>query len=95
MMGHTANAPCPLCSFTKPTGEGAHYAGMESSRAAALVRTTGRTLAVVGAVKDLLASDAHESQAGNSTTLASRALQIDGDTAARHRTLDSSSRSST
>jgi len=54
LMGHTANAPCPLCSFTKPRNEGSFYAGKQSSREAALVRTTERTLAVVGAVQDVL-----------------------------------------
>ncbi|OSX70345.1 hypothetical protein BU14_0782s0001, partial [Porphyra umbilicalis] len=54
LMGHTANAPCPLCSFTKPRNEGSFYAGKKSSREAALVRTTERTLAVVGAVQDVL-----------------------------------------
>lgn len=57
MMGHTANAPCPLCSFTKAEGEGARYAGPSSSRDIALVRTTTRTLAVVTAVKAVLASE--------------------------------------
>jgi len=54
LMGHTANAPCPLCSFTKPRDADSFYAGRQSSREAALVRTTERTLAVVGAVQDVL-----------------------------------------
>lgn len=54
LMGHRANAPCPLCSFTKPRNESSFYAGKQSSREAALMRTTARTLAVVGAVQDVL-----------------------------------------
>lgn len=54
LMGYTANAPCPLCSFTKAEGEGACYAGPSSSRDVALVRTTTRTLAVVAAVNAVL-----------------------------------------
>lgn len=64
MMGHTANAPCPLCSFTKAEGEGARYAGPSSSRDVALVRTTTRTVAVIAAVKAVLASEEQGSGAG-------------------------------
>lgn len=67
MMGHTANAPCPLCSFTKGEGEGARYAGPGSSRDVALVRTTTRTLAVVAAVKAVLADEQPGSVAGPAT----------------------------
>lgn len=64
MMGHTANAPCPLCSFTKAEGEGARYAGPSSSRDVALVRTTTRTLAVVAAVKAVLSGKRQGSDGG-------------------------------
>lgn len=64
MMGHTANAPCPLCSYTKAEGEGARYAGSSCSRDVALIRTTKRTLAVVAAVKAVLASEEQGSGAG-------------------------------
>jgi len=62
LMGHRANASCPLCSFTKPRGEGSFYAGKQSSREAAIMRTTERTLAVVGAVHDVLNGAAIEDE---------------------------------
>lgn len=57
LLGHMADAPCPLCTFMKSGGEGARYTGPETSQSIAHVRTTGRTLTVVAAVKDLLVSE--------------------------------------
>lgn len=54
LLGHMADAPCPLCTYTKSRGEGARYTGPVTSQDASQVRTTGRTLSVVAAVKDLL-----------------------------------------
>lgn len=54
LMGHTANAPCPLCSFTKEQGEGASFAGRENSREVSLVRTTARTMSVVAAARAVI-----------------------------------------
>lgn len=56
-MGHNASAPCALCSFTKPLGEGARYAFLGSSTCASLVWTTARIMSVVRAVKYLLARE--------------------------------------
>lgn len=69
LMGHNANAPCPLCSFTKQQGEGAHYAGQSSSLEVSLVRTTGQTLAVVGAAREVMrnAGAGSEGRAGASS----------------------------
>jgi len=54
LMGHMANVPCLLCSLTKSTEDGSRYATSTSSRDIALIQTTSRTLAVVGAVQDVL-----------------------------------------
>lgn len=57
MLGHMADAPCPLCTFIKSRGEGARYTGPDTSQSVSHVRTTGRTLSVVAAVRDLLESE--------------------------------------
>lgn len=54
LMGHMANVLCLLCSLTKSTEDGSRYATSASSRDIALIPTTSRTLAVVGAVQDVL-----------------------------------------
>jgi len=64
LMGHMANAPCPLCTMTKRQGEGSRYAGEACSREIALTRTTRRTLDVVGAVRDVLQASGENSGLG-------------------------------
>lgn len=66
LLGHMADAPCPLCRFTKSRDEGTRYTGPDSSRDISHVTTTRRTLSVVAAVKNLL-----ERKGGPSVVLAS------------------------
>lgn len=53
MRGHNALAPCSLCAYSLPGGEGCQYAGPGSAADTGLVRTTSRTVAVLDAVRAL------------------------------------------
>lgn len=52
MRGHNACAPCPLCAYSLPGGEGSQYAGPGSAADTGLMRTTARTVAVLRAARD-------------------------------------------
>lgn len=51
MRGHNAMAPCSLCAYSLPGGEGSQYAGPGSAADTGLMRTTARTTAVLDAVR--------------------------------------------
>lgn len=53
MRGHNALAPCSLCAYSLPGGEGSQYAGPGSAADVGLMRTTARTAAVLDAVRDM------------------------------------------
>lgn len=54
LLEHMADAPCPLCSFTKSRGEGARDVGRDYSRDTSHVRTTERKLSIVAAERDAM-----------------------------------------
>ncbi|OSX72730.1 hypothetical protein BU14_0408s0008 [Porphyra umbilicalis] len=53
LRGHMAVEPCSLCAAQRSIGEGCRHGGASCSSDATLVRTTGRTLAVLQAIREL------------------------------------------
>lgn len=51
MRGHYAIAPCSLCEYALPGGEGSQYVGAGSAADTGLMRTNARTAAVLDAVR--------------------------------------------
>lgn len=53
MRGHNAHAPCPLCAYSLPGGQGCQFDGPASSDDTGLMRTSRRTAAVLQAVREI------------------------------------------